>query len=253
VVIGQEAFADAIRAGDTIADADLSEIDWEDLPSGRVSLRNCLLRGASLAEAGLGEAQFDGVSFFDCRFAAADLVNARFSQCSFFDGEDRTGCDFADAQLRGASFLECNLSLARFAGANLHGATLDRCKASGADFEDASFARKSGRTVVTAGRLVKCVLDFVNFRNVPLDKVVFEGSSLRQADFSRCDLTAADFRDADLSAAIVSEAQLDDVDLRGASVSGLDLTRARSFGGIKVNESQLSALAGPFGMRVFPD
>lgn len=249
----QAAFEDAIRAGEAIVGEDLSGIDWRDLPRGQVKLRNCTLRDGSLTGAELSESLFEDVTFEHCRFGGADLVNAKFVRCGLFDSEARKGCDFADAQLRGAHFIECNLSLARFAGANLHAVTLERCKASGADFEDASFVKKSGRTSTVAGRFIDCALDFCNFRGVVLEDCDFAGSSLRQADFSRTALSRTGFRKADLAAAIIDEADMDGADLRDAGVSGLDLTRARNFAGLKVSQSQLGALVGPFGLRVFPD
>lgn len=249
----QRAFEAAIKAGDVIAGEDLSNIDWSDLPSGRIRLRDCTLQGTSLTSAALGEAVFEDVTFLQCRFAGADLVNAVFTRCVLFDADARKGCDFADAQLRGAHFTDSNISLCRFAGANLHAVIMERCKASGADFEDASFIRKSGRNSVTAARFIECALDFSNFRHVALDDCEFEGSSLRQADFSQANLTATSFRRADLNAANMDEARMENADLREASVDGLNLTRSRGFAGIKVSQSQLSALVGPFGMRVFPD
>lgn len=249
----QEAFEAAIRASAIIADEDLSAIDWRDLPGGQVRLRNCQLHDVSFAGAELNESVFEDVTFLNCRFTGADLANAKFVRCVLFDSDARKGCDFADAQLRAAHFSECNLSLARFVGANLHAVTLERCKASGADFEEASFVRKSGRNVVSAGRFIDSALDFANFRSVVLEDCDFAGSSLRQVDFSRAGLSKTAFRNADLSAAIIDEADMDGADLRGAIVSGLNLTRVRNFAGIKVNQSQLGALVGPFGLRVFPD
>jgi fluoroquinolone resistance protein len=249
----QATFEDAIRASEIIEGEDLSGIDWRDLPSGQVRLRNCQLRDGALNGAELNESVFEDVSFLNCHFTGTDLVNTKFLRCVLFDGDARKGCDFADAQLRGAHFIDCNLSLARFAGANLHALTLERCKASGVDFEDASFVKKSGRNSVVAGRFIDSALDFANFRGVVLEDCDFAGSSLRQVDFSRTSLSKASFRKADLSAVIIDEADMDGADLRDAAVSGLDLTRARNHGGIKVSTSQLSALVGPFGLRVFPD
>lgn len=249
----QAAFDDAVRASEWIEGEDLFEIDWRDLPSGEVRLRNCQLRDGALGGAELNESVFEDVTFLNCKFTKADLVNVKFTRCALFDSDARKGCEFIDAQLRGAHFVECNLSLARFAGANLHGLTLERCKASGADFEDASFVRKSGRNSVAAGRFIDSALDFANFRGVVLEDCDFSGTSLRQVDFSRTSLSKTVFRKADLSAAIIDEADMDGADLRDAVVSGLDLTRARNHAGIKVSESQLSALVGPFGLRVFPD
>ncbi|WP_375450877.1 pentapeptide repeat-containing protein [uncultured Devosia sp.] len=249
----QGAFEDAIRTGAFIEGEDLFEIDWRDLPSGQVRLRGCTLRDGSLGGAELNESVFEDVTFLNCRFAGADLINTKFLRCVLFDSEARKGCDFADAQMRGAHFTDCNLSLARFAGANLHAVTLERCKAAGADFEDASLVRKSGRSSVVAGRFIDCALDFANFRGVVLEDCDFDGSSLRQADFSRTSLGKTGFRRADLSAAIIDEADMAGADLRDAVVNGLDLTRARNFTGVKVSQSQLGALVGPFGLRVFPD
>lgn len=251
--MGQAAFEEAIRSGDIVEGQDLSAIDWRELPAERIVVRNCSLSGADLMEAGLDEVQFQDTTFLDCRFRGAELINAKFSQCSFFDADRRTGCDFADVQLRGASFVNCNVSMSRFAGANLHAVFWQGCKASGADFEDASFTRKSGRTSVVAGKFVDCALDYANFARTCLDDCDFTGSSLRQADFKRARLNGTCFQRADLTEAIVDDAQFDKADLRAATLTGFDVTTIKSFAGIKVNQSQLGGLVGPLGIRVFPD
>ncbi|WDR05719.1 pentapeptide repeat-containing protein [Devosia rhodophyticola] len=252
MVITQAAFDAAVRAGDFVEGHDLSAIDWRDLPSGDVRVRNCSLVAGDLLQGELNEADFEAVTFVDCRFGGAELTNARFSQCSFFDAERRLGCDFADAQMRGASFIDCNLSMSRFAGANLHAVHWQGCKGAGADFEDASFSRKSGRTVSVAGRFVDCALDYVNFTRVCLDDCVFDGSSLRQADFKRCSMVGASLQRADLIGAVFDQARLDNGDLRGAVLTGFDITGLEGFAGIKLNDSQLGAVVGPLGVRVFP-
>ncbi|WDR03388.1 pentapeptide repeat-containing protein [Devosia algicola] len=252
MVVAQETFDAAVRAGDFVEGHDLSAIDWRDLPSGDVRVRNCTLVAGDLLQAELNEAVFEAVSFTDCRFGGADLNNARFAQCSFFDSERRLGCDFADAQMRGASFADCNLSMSRFAGANLHAVHMQGCKASGADFEDASFTRKSGRSVAVFGKFNDCSLDYANFARVCVDDCDFDGSSLRQADFKRCSMVGTSLQRADLTGAILDQARLDNADLRGAVLSGFDVTALEGFAGIKLNESQLGAIVGALGIRVFP-
>lgn len=252
MVVSQARVIDAIRAGDPI-EGDLSGIDWGGLPSGPVVVRNATIVRGDFSDAALSEAAFENVTFGLCRFQGADLVNARFSHCSFFDTGTRSGCDFSGAHLRAARFESCNLSTCRFVGTQLHGVMMQACKGQGADFEDASFLRKLGRLSVAGGSFIECALDFSSFRNICLDEVNFEGTSLRDADFSRSSLLGANFQRADLGGARLSGVQLDRADLRGAVLSGFDLTALKSFAGVKVTHAQLSALVGPLGVRVFPD
>lgn len=250
-MIRQADFEDAIAAGTPIADADLSHLDWSDLPDGRVVLRSCRIVG-SLAEAQLEGARFEHCDFSQASFRAANLAQAKFVQCTFFDVDARKGCEFDSANLVSAVFEQCNLALCRFGRATLYDVTLDRCKAAGASFEDADFSRKSGRQIVAKADLSGTMLDMASFRGVRLDGCALRGCSLRQSDFSRADLVEADFAEASLVEASFNGADMSKADLRGANLSGLNLAQAKSFAGIKVHESQVSALVGPLGIRVFP-
>lgn len=251
--LSQSELFDLVEQRLPIQDRDLGDIDWADLPGGALTFRRCELTGGRLTDAALDGATFDQCSFLRCSFASADLSDAKFQTCVFFDTDARKGCDFFAARLDGARFEGCNLSISSFANASLYGATLHKCKASGADFEGASFARKVARTAIAKGTLTDCMLDMANFSGLVLDGCDFSESSLKQADFSRTGLVEAHLRGCNLSAANVVGARLDKADMREATLDGLDLGSAQSFAGIKVSASTLSALAGPLGIRVFPD
>ena len=245
-------FVAAFRRGEAIEGHDLSGIEWNDLPDGRLVARDCVFEGARFAEAALEGAMFERCTFTGCKFGVASLSLAQFKHCTFFDTEEREGCDFFGTELAGALFERCNLSMCKFAGASLHNAKFVGCKAPGVSFEEARFARKVGRQSMTGGELTECNLEMASFRGVDLDDCSFEGSNLRSADFSRASLKGASLQRADLSEAVVSGASFENTDLRGASLSGFNLRQVTTYQGLKVSESEAGALVRGLGIRVFP-
>lgn len=253
VVISQGQFEELLLAGRAIEDADLSQIDWEDLPSGSPVLRRCIFRDCSFAEADLSGARFENCTFERVRFPGTNLTDAKFTGCTFFDGESRKGCDFGRADLDGAAFEACNLSTCRFALANLFDASFKRCKAAGCDFEDAIFGKKSGgRLAVARVHFSGCMLDMASFRQAVLDDCTLVECSLRQADLRQVSLRNADLNGSDLSEASLNGAILENADLRGAILLGLDVTRLAGFEGMRISSDQLSEIVRPLGIRVAP-
>lgn len=252
VVIGQRELENLILAGQPVEHADLSGIDWTDLPDGVLDARHCIFRDTGLLDADLTGAKFTACTFERVRFAGANLVDAVFSGCAFFDADSREGCDFGRADLDGAIFENCNLSTARFGLAGLFGASFRSCKAGGADFEEARFSRQAGRVSVSRVAFVDTMLDMASFRAARLEDCLVSQCSLRQADLRQVSLARADLRGSDLSEANLGGAILDAADLRDATLFGMDLTALASFAGLKVSEDQLADLVRPLGIRVFP-
>lgn len=252
-MISQGQLEELILAGQAVENADLSDIDWSNLPNGALVARHCLFRGASFAEAELAGARFENCSFEGARFAGANFTDAVFSASSFFDAEAGAGCDFSRADLEGAVFENCNLAMARFGLTSLFDASFKHCKAAGADFEDARFAKTAGGLVaVSRVQFIGTMLDMANFRHAKLDDCLFSECSLRQADLRQASLASADLRDCDLTEVNLNGAIVDNADLRGATVMGIDITQIASFEGIKVSAEQLSEIVRPLGIRVFP-
>lgn len=252
-MISQGQIEELILAGQPVENADLSAIDWTDLPNGVLHARHCRFVAASLADAELAKARFETCTFERTRFSGANLTDATFSGCSFFDPEAREGCEFSRADLEGATFENCNLAMARFGLASLFDTTFKLCKAAGADFEDARFAKTAGgRVAVSRVRFIGTMLDMASFRQARLDDCLFAECSLRQSDLRQISASSADFRDSDLSEANLNGAILDNADLRGATLMGIDITGIASFEGIKVSAEQLTDIVQPLGIRVFP-
>lgn len=245
-------FVSAFRRGEAIEGHDLSGVDWDDLPDGKLLARDCTIRGARFGEAQLEGAVFERCTFIACKFGAAELSMAQFKQSTFFDTEEREGCDFFGTELAGALFDHCNLSMCRFAGAHLYNSKFIGCKAPGASFEEARFARKVGRQSMTGGELRDCNLEMASFRGVELDDCSLEGSNLRSADLSRANFKGTNLQRADLSEAVVSGASFENADVRGAKLSGFNLRQVTTYQGLKVSESEAGSLVRGLGIRVFP-
>ncbi|MBN13693.1 MAG: hypothetical protein CMJ15_00490 [Pelagibacterium sp.] len=252
VVMTQGQLEELILAKKPGENADLSAIDWSDLPDGALHARHCAFRDAHLTDAELAGAKFENCTFERAWFGGANFTDATFSNCSFFDAETRQGCDFSRADFEGATFENCNLATAKFGLASLFDTTFKHCKAAGADFEDARFAKASGRVAVSRVRFIGTQLDMSNFRQARLEDCVFSECSLRQADLRQTTLSSADMRGSDLSEANLNGAILDNTDLREATLLGLDVTGLTSFEGVRVSADQLTDLVRPLGIRVFP-
>jgi len=251
-VLDHDDFAAAVRRGEVLEGFDLSNVEWDDLPEVKLTMRDCIVQGARFGEARLEGAVFERCTFTACKFGAAELSLAQFKQCSFFDTDEREGCDFFGTELVGALFDHCNLSMCRFAGAHLNNSKFVGCKAPGASFEEARFARKVGRQSMTGGELLDCNLEMASFRGVELDNCSLEGSNLRSADLSRASFKDANLQRTDLSEALVSGASFESADLRGAKLSGLNLRQMTTYQGLKISESEAGALVRGLGIRVFP-
>ncbi|WP_127143411.1 pentapeptide repeat-containing protein [Pelagibacterium montanilacus] len=252
VVVTQGQLEELILAGKPVDNADLSAIDWTDLPDGALHARHCVFRDAHLTDAELAGGKFESCTFERAWFGGANFTDALFSKCSFFDADSRKGCDFSRADFDGATFENCNLATAKFGLASLFDTSFRQCKAAGADFEDARFAKSSGRVAVSRVRFIGTQLDMSSFRQARLDDCILSECSLRQADLRQVTLSSADLRGSDLSEANLNGAILDNADLRDATLLGLDVTRLTSFEGVKVSADQLIDLVRPLGIRVFP-
>lgn len=251
--MGQGQLEGLLLSGKPVEHADLSDIDWPDLPDGALVARHCVFRDCGMIDAELAGARFENCTFERVRFGGANLTDALFSGCTFFDGEAREGCDFGRADLDGATFENCNLAMARFGLAGLFGASFIRCKAAGADFEDARFSKQaSSRLAVSRVTFVSTLLDMASLRGGRLDDCTFAECSLRQADLRQVLMVGADLRGSDLSEANLNGAILDNADLRDCTLFGVDVTQMASFAGMKVSDDQLADLVRPLGIRPFP-
>ena len=252
--IDQAEFDRLYQEGAVIEDADLSGIDWLQATYPGLHLRHCRLVEARLTETLLEEGYFDHCLFLRCGFARSLLSHAVFEKCSFFDGNDRKGCDFSFATLREATFKHCNLLSCSFRGATLYGLTMEDCKVQGGNFEGASFGHmiggRSGHRM-TEAHLHRTNFDLANFRKISLATCSLMDSSFREADLSGGNFLDADMSLADLSGAYVDRACFENTDLRGATLDGFDLSKVPSFQNMMVSEDQQSVLLKSIGIQVF--
>jgi fluoroquinolone resistance protein len=95
-----------------------------------------------------------------------------------------------------------------------------------------SFADMSGLSLPTC-ELLRCKFSDTALFDVDLTNAVMTGSTIHGADWNRAKLTGAD--------------------LRGATISGLNLAVLSDYGGLRISESQQSAILSQLGVDVTPD
>jgi len=196
-------------------------------------------------------ASFERCKLLRCRFPHADLREAVFKDCQFFDPAAKLGPAFSFTRLEGARFERCDLTHAKFEGAELYEVRFEACNLTGAAFHRASFARTFGRKVERiAAEFLDCNLGLADLAEARLTGANLARSRLREADLSNADLEGADLTGADLFQAIVDGTRLAEADLRGAEVSGLDLRRLATYRDLKITADQQFRLLDAMGIDV---
>ena len=229
-----EQLLNAIANGDTIEDADLSEVDWKDL--------SC------------AEAKFIRCRFMRCRFAHTDIRAASFEDCIFADKEASVGATFAFTEMHEAHLIRCDLSFCHFDRARLFDIHMERCNLLGARFTGADFSHSLGRKVVQfKASIRKCNLDVTNLVGIRLPQCDLSGSSFREADLTDADLSGANLQESMLEEAELLRADLSDADLRRAKFAGLDIRSLKRVKGMKISADHQWLLLAALGIEVDPD
>jgi fluoroquinolone resistance protein len=189
-----------------------------------------------------------------CRFTHADLREAVFEDCQFFDPGAQVGAVFAFSRLEGARFARCDLTHAKFEGSDLYDVRLEACNLTGAGFARTSFGRTFGRKVERiAAELTDCNFELADLSGARLPGCRLAKSRFRETDLSAADLEGADLTGADLFQAILDGAKLAGADLTGAEVSGLDLRRLATYQGLRIAADQQFRLLDAMGIDVQPE
>ena len=207
----------------SLADAQLTHADWE-----QVNLANMNLFGVNLRSSQLAGADFRG----------SDLRSARLSTCEL------TGAKLQDSCCRLACFAAANLSDAKmesgeFRCAKFQNANLDRCQARsavffGADFTNATcvyadLALCDLQTASMSGANLRGAnLEMANLREVSLEHTCLHAAHLKaahllKANFEGAQIAGASFEDATLAQALLTGSRMRDVSFRRANLTNTGL------------------------------
>lgn len=240
------------RAGAT--DLDLSHFDFERLSSGDdLVFSNCRFDAARLSGEALAASTWINCTFSGAAFASADLRDARFQACRFYNATEVQGSSFQFCTLTRAAFVGCDVSLSAFNGCEAHEITFTECQMRGAQFDRTVFAYSPGRK-----RAIHATFDRCGLRDA-----LFDGADLTACRFTDCDMTGIALRDARLINAALRNctvmapqmvgADLSGADLRGSTLNGVNLAELRACAGMKVSAGQQHFLLNSLGITVDPN
>ena len=155
------------------------------------------------------EADFDQMTWIQCRLQRVSFVSARLLRCGFVTTDCGEAVDFSGAALEGSSFAHgSSLSRALLRNALVKQCGLRTTSLAHADLSDARLDNSD---------FSECDMSFAK-----LERVV-AGDSL----FIRADFTGASFRDANLIDANLSKSDLRSADLGGANLYRADVSQAQ--------------------------
>ncbi|WP_143332008.1 pentapeptide repeat-containing protein [Clavibacter michiganensis] len=177
------------------------------------------LRGASMTDASLGNANFS-----NSRLDGADMTNAALEGANF-DEAILTVAIFTRARLMKTQFRSSVLKYAEFVGANVEYADFTNADASHARFESAR---------ATSVKFSGANLSQAALSGADLTGAKFIGSNLEAADAQYARIIQGDFRGANLRGAQFQGAILRDCDLRDITTEETDFSGA-DFRGARFN------------------
>jgi len=252
-------------AGESLAFANLTEVDLSGLDLRGIDLHQaqCLktsfaganLDGANLSQVMFIEGDFTKASlrgvktertmFIKTKLTAADLREAQLSQTTFMEA-DLTGADLTGARLYLSATEKTTLTKARFPRVQAELSSLADGDAADADFQEGRFNRCLFRSLTmdranfTAAAFPSSLLMDVQgkevcFRGADLEKGRMNTKcALPGADFRQARLNEGSFRDSDLSGAsfrggVLDGAVLENCDLHGADLYGVSARKGSFF------------------------
>ncbi len=214
-----------------------------------------MIKNQVFSEQRFNQKQFSGEEIHDCKFLrccfdSIDLSETTFVNCIFYDDEMQKGCSFQNAQLKDASFKHCDLTMADFKNIQALGLEIRECKATGADFNGASFMNMiTTRSWFCSAFMTKNNFSYANFSKVILEKCElwenrWTGANVRGTNFSGSDLSGGEFTEFDWNDVNITHCDLTNSDLGELNLRKVDLD------GVKIDDWQQSHLLEKLGVIV---
>jgi uncharacterized protein YjbI with pentapeptide repeats len=176
---------------------------------GKSRWRQVSLIKMSLEDLVFDEADFDQMTWIECRLQRVSFVAARLLRCGFVTTDCSDAVDFSGATLEGSSFA--------------HGSSLVH-----AMFRNALVKQCGLRTTPLAhADLSDARLDNSDFSECDMSHAKLERIAAGDSLFIRTNFTGASFRDANLIDANLSKSDLRSADLGGANLYRADVSQAQ--------------------------
>lgn len=182
--------------------------------------------------------------FINCQFIDANLEDATFDTCLFFDPVSSVSCNFLRANLRSSTFKNCDLSGCVFESSDVFRISIEDSNAVGTKFFRANFNGSA--------KLIKNKLKYANLRGANLSKCDVSNNEMIWAILDEADFTEAVLIGSDLGGASIRYAKFAGADLRGVVLSSFDI-RTLNISGAKILESQMRNLLENCELIIFPD
>lgn len=247
--LAPEALARALAEG-CVAGAliDADQIERLEATGGR--FEDCRFIG-TVSGAGLGAAAFTRCDFNAVRFVSSELDGAVFTDCSFYDVQRRSGCEFAFCNLNQVEFIGSNLAASVFRSCDMYLAQVVRCNLRALKLTKVSFARAYGRRhVVNKARFAACGFTLADLRNID-----FSGCELSDCLFKQALLDGANFTGAKMTGSVLKQCEteqtnLSDADLTGGRLEGVVLADLADYRGLRISPGQQEGLLAGLGIKV---
>ena len=203
---------------------------------------------ATLKQASLQGANFDGVDFTVPPLHGTVFASANENTSGFFAGVDLSRASFVGAnlagahlepnmQLAGADFGFANLQQAFLRGALLgtdtnnaaNAASFDSAYMPGANLQDADLRRVSfngAHLYGTGASVARALLGNTNFDDAIVSNLDFSGATLVGSSFAGAQMVNCNFSSADLSGANFKNARLEGAIFTGATMTNANLSNA---------------------------
>lgn len=98
----------------------------------------------------------------------------------------------------------------------------------------------------------KCNISFADLSGLVLENCEFLSCKFSEASFIDTDLSHSTMLACDLDRVAWDRAKLGQADFRGSNLSGLDLTVVSDYAGLRISESEQSAVLKQLGIDVSP-
>ncbi|MEP5074114.1 MAG: pentapeptide repeat-containing protein [Lentilitoribacter sp.] len=218
-----------------------------------LTFENCRLSNTRVTGDALHSSIWVNCKFQCCEFSGADLREARFDRCRFFDQNENKGVSFRFCNMASARFFGCNLALSILIGCNAYDITFKNCQMVGAKIETTDFEHVIGRVRRNKALFESCNMTDVVMEKLDLSSCEFVDCILKSAMLRRSRLVNTTLKSCDLIFTEIEDADFSGADLRGSKLDGFSLLEISGYSGMSITASEQHHLLHSLGIEVSPN